>query len=121
MDQELLEIQGSVEEVIFHNDDSGFTVLELVTETEYITVVGTFAQVAPGEELRLKGNWVTHNTFGRQFRTVYAERKMPSTASELYKYLASGTVKGIAAKTAQKIIERFGDESFDINDFIALS
>lgn len=114
MDQDLLEIQGSVEEIVFYNEESGFTVLELVNETEYITVVGTFPQVVPGEELALRGNWVTHSTFGRQFRAVYAERKMPSTAAELYKYLASGTVKGIAAKTAQKIIDRFGDESFDV-------
>lgn len=114
MNRDLTELQGSVEEIVFHNDESGFTVLEIVTETEYITVVGTFPQVAPGEELRLKGNWVTHNTFGRQFRAEYYERKMPSTASELYKYLAAGTVKGIAAKTAQKIIERFGDDSFEV-------
>lgn len=114
MNQDLLEIQGSVEEVIFHSDESGFTVLDLVTETEYITVVGTFPQIAPGEELLLRGNWVEHSAYGRQFSAVYAERKMPSTASELYKYLASGTVKCIAAKTAQKIIDRFGDESFDV-------
>ena len=114
MEQDLLEVQGSVEEIVFHNEESGFTVLELVNETEYITVVGTFPQVVPGEELTLKGNWVNHNTFGRQFRVVYSERKMPSTAAELYKYLASGAVKGIAAKTAQKIIDRFGDESFEV-------
>lgn len=114
MEQEFIEIQGIVEDVIFHNDESGFTVIEMTTEDEYLTAVGVLPEVAAGEELRLKGNWVNHQTFGRQFRAELCERKMPSTAADLYKYLASGAVSGIGAKTAQKIIERFGDESFDI-------
>ncbi len=114
MEQELEEILGTVEDVVFHNDDSGFTVIELSTEVEYITVVGVLPEISAGEELRLKGNWVMHQTFGRQFRAELCERKMPSTAAELYKYLASGAVTGIGAKTAQKIIERFGDETFEI-------
>lgn len=108
------EIHGTVEEVVFHNEDSGFTVLEIMTDEEYVTVVGVIPDIAPGEELRLKGNWVSHPTFGRQFRTELYERKMPSTSAELYKYLASGAVPGIGAKTAEKIIERFGDDSFEI-------
>ncbi len=114
MEQDFVEIQGAVEDIIFHNEDSGFTVLEITTEDEYITVVGVLPEIAAGEDLRLRGNWVTHPTFGRQFRAELCERKLPSTAADLYKYLASGTVVGIGAKTAQKIIERFGDESFEI-------
>ena len=83
MKKELFELQGTVEEIVFHNDETGFTVFELVTESEYITVVGTFSDLAPGEELSLKGSWNTHPTFGRQFRTEWYERKMPSTAAEL--------------------------------------
>ncbi len=114
MEQEYIEIYGTVEDVVYHNDENGFTVIELSTEDEYITVVGSFSEVAAGEELRLRGSWVNHHTFGRQFRAELFERKMPSTAAELYKYLASGAVSGIGAKTAQKIIERFGDDTFEI-------
>lgn len=114
MEQEFIEIQGTVEDVIFHNDESGFTVIELTTEDEYITAVGVLPEVTAGEELRLKGNWVNHQTFGRQFRAELCERKLPSTAADLYKYLASGAVTGIGAKTAQKIIERFGEDAFDV-------
>ena len=114
MEESLVELQGTVEEIVFHNENTGFTVLEIMTEDEYVTVVGVIADVAPGEELRLRGNWVTHQTFGRQFRVELYERKMPSTSAELYKYLASGAVPGIGAKTAEKIIERFGEESFEI-------
>lgn len=114
MDDVFVELQGSVEEIVFHNEESGFTVLDLVNDDEYVTVVGVLPEVAPGEELRLRGNWTSHPTFGRQFRAELVERKMPSTSAELYKYLASGAVSGIGAKTAEKIIERFGEESFEI-------
>lgn len=114
MEEKFVELRGVVEEIVFHNDENGFTVLEIMTDDEYVTVVGLIPEIAPGEELRLKGNWVSHPTFGRQFRAELYERKMPSTSAELYKYLASGAVAGIGAKTAEKIIERFGEESFEI-------
>ena len=114
MEQEFIEILGTVEDVVYHNDENGFTVIELSTEDEYITVVGSFSEVAIGEELKLRGSWVMHHTFGRQFRAELYERKMPSNAADLYKYLASGAVTGIGPKTAQKIIERFGDDSFEV-------
>lgn len=114
MEDSLVELVGSVEEIIFHNEDNGFTVLDIVNDDEYVTVVGVIPEVAPGEELRLKGSWTSHPTFGRQFRAELVERKMPSTSAELYKYLASGAVSGIGAKTAERIIERFGEDSFDV-------
>lgn len=114
MENNLIEIQGTVEDVVYHNDDNGFSVIELSLEDEYVTVVGSFSEVAIGEELKLRGTWVVHHTFGRQFRAELYERKMPSNAADLYKYLASGAVSGIGPKTAQKIIERFGDDSFEI-------
>ena len=86
LEENFVELQGTVEEIVFHNSDTGFTVLEIMTEDEYITVVGVLADVAPGEELRLRGNWVNHQTFGRQFRVELYERKMPSTSAELYRY-----------------------------------
>ena len=114
MEENFVELSGTVEEIVFHNVDSGFTVLELMTDDEYVTAVGVIPEIAPGEELRLRGNWVMHQTFGRQFRVELFERSMPSSSADLYKYLASGAVPGIGAKTAEKIIERFGEDSFEI-------
>ena len=114
MEENLVEIHGNVEDVIFRKEETGFTVIEMSTEDEYITVVGVLPEIGAGEELKLRGSWTTHPTFGRQFRAVLCERSLPSTAADLYKYLASGAVQCIGAKTAQKIIERFGDETFDV-------
>lgn len=114
MEENLIELTGSVEDIIFRKDDSGFTVIDFSTQEEIVPVVGVLPELNIGEELRLKGEWVTHPTFGLQFRVQLCERTMPSTSADLYKYLASGAVKGIGQKTAQRIIERFGDETFDI-------
>ena len=57
MEENFVELSGTVEEIVFHNVDSGFTVLELMTDDEYITAVGVIPEIAPGEELRLRGNW----------------------------------------------------------------
>lgn len=114
MNDNLEEIHGYVEELVFRKPENGFTVLELSTDEEYITVVGVLPEVNVGEELKLRGTWGVHQTFGKQFRAELCERSLPSTAADLYRYLASGAVKGIGPKTAQKIIERFGDEAFEV-------
>lgn len=114
MKENLEEIHGFVEELVFRKPESGFTVLELSTDDEYVTVVGVLPEINVGEELKLRGTWNVHQTFGRQFKAELCERSLPSTAADLYRYLASGAVKGIGPKTAQKIIERFGDEAFEV-------
>lgn len=66
-DNRLEELCGSVERVVFRNADNGWTVLELEAGEELHKVVGVLPAVAAGEQLRLKGKWVEHPSFGRQF------------------------------------------------------
>lgn len=107
-------LAGTVEYITFHNEQNGFTVLELSTEDELITVVGTFPMVSVGEELLLVGKYDTHPSFGRQFKAEMCERKMPSTAASILRYLSEGGIKGIGPATAKKIVERFGENSLEI-------
>ena len=107
-------ITGIVENVVFHNSANFFTVIEVNIKGEIVTAVGTLSELAPGEEVILTGSWAAHEVFGRQFRITSCERSLPDTTAKLYRYLASGAVKGIGPKTALKIIERFGDKSFDV-------
>ena len=60
--------------------DTGFTVLDLNSEGELVTVVGVLPALSAGEELRLMGHWDVHASFGRQFRAELCERSLPSTA-----------------------------------------
>lgn len=108
------EIIGIVEDVSVHIEETGFTVLELSSDDEFITVVGVLPDVAVGEKLTVRGNYDTHPLYGRQFKAKSFARSLPSSAQDLYKYLSAGTVKGIGPATAQKIVEEFGDDAFDI-------
>ena len=113
-DEKLLEMTGSVEQVIFQNEKNQFTILELHTGDELVTVVGTIPWVSVGEELHVVGNWVNHPSFGQQFKAQAFERFKPTTTVAMLKYLASGAIKGIGAATATKIVDEFGENTFEI-------
>lgn len=108
------QLSGVVENLVFHNDSNGFSVLEINVEGEIITCVGTISEAAPGEDVLLTGQWDTHTVFGRQFKFSSCTRSMPDTTAKVYRYLASGAVKGIGPKTAMRIIEQFGDKTVEI-------
>ena len=110
----LLEMEGSVENIVYHNDSNQYTVLEINCGEELVTVVGTFPYISVGEKLHLYGTWTSHATFGQQFKAEAFERSRPETTSAMLKYLSSGAVKGIGAATAGKIIAAFGDEAIHI-------
>ena len=109
-----IRISGMVENVVYHNAVNGFTVMELNSSGELITAVGMIADAAYGEEIELTGHWDMHASFGRQFRFSDCKRGMPDTTAKLYRYLSSGTIKGVGPKTALKIVERFGDETLTV-------
>ncbi len=116
MDDEKLEVlSGLVEDVTFHNYETGFTVFELNSGAEgLVTVVGLLSEVFVGEQVCVSGHWDFHASFGRQFRAESCDRRMPETAAEMLRYLSSHAVKGIGPATAQKIVERFGESTFDV-------
>lgn len=108
-------VRGTILAVLFQNEDNGYTVLRFETEGgEIITVVGTIPLCNPGEELVVTGHWESHNVHGPQFRAEFLERVMPSGAAAIEKYLSSRAIKGIGARTASRIVRRFGDATFEI-------
>lgn len=114
MDPQLEELCGVVEDVTYRREDTGFTVMDIFADDEYVTVVGVLPELSEGESVRLRGTWGYHATFGKQFKAQLCERSMPSSSADLLRYLSSGAVRGIGSATAKKIIERFGENSFDV-------
>jgi len=108
------ELRGTIEEIIFTNEENGYTVCVIETPDEMVTAVGIMPYIGAGEEIAVRGNWDMHPTFGRQFKVEYFEKSLPTSASSIYKYLASGAIKGIGPVTAERIVEEFGEETFDI-------
>ncbi|MDR2606071.1 MAG: ATP-dependent RecD-like DNA helicase [Oscillospiraceae bacterium] len=115
MQENYIELNGSAVGIVFRNEENGYTVLRLETsDGGSTTVVGTLPFVAPGEMLTLRGTWVTHPSYGSQFKAETIEYRMPKTENEILQYLASGAIKGIGVATAREIIGRFGDETLRV-------
>ena len=113
-EKDYLTIEGVVQKIIFKNDDNGFTVCEVETDDEFTVVAGTLPFLSEGETITILGNWIVHQTFGRQFKAEYYEKKMPSSKKAIVKYLSSGLIRGIGKATAKRIVEQFGEDSFDV-------
>lgn len=114
MDQQLYEMTGTVEHIIYRNEKNEYTILELAVEDELVVAVGTMPFVTEGEGLHVVGKWVNHPSFGDQFKVETFERTVPATASGMLKYLSSGAIKGIGQATAIKIVEAFGENALEV-------
>lgn len=114
IERERENIEGTIEDIIYRADDTGFTVLEISYNDELLTVVGEFADVCVGEEIKATGYFTSHPTYGHQFKADFIERTLPQNAASSFKYLASGVIKGIGPATAKRIVEKFGDDTINI-------
>src|SRR5690606_35856375 len=104
-------LNGLIERVAFHNEDTGFAVLrvKVAGRREPVAVVGSAATVTPGEWLRAEGRWIQDRQFGLQFRADKLSCSAPTTREGIEKYLGSGMVKGIGPVYAGKLVARFGE------------
>lgn len=107
-------IDGVVESIIYENSENGYTVCDVASGGQLITMTGYMPNLCEGERIEAHGDWTTHLEYGDQFKVEYYERHLPSTETEIEKYLASGLLPGIGKSTAKKIVQRFGAEALDI-------
>ena len=115
MDKEVTELYGTVCDVIYTNEENGYTVLRLDTGSgETVTATGCLPFAAPGEQLILYGAWTSHPSHGRQFKADMAQRKMPVGVEAIYEYLSSRVIKGVGPATASVIVSAFGEKSLEV-------
>ncbi|MBQ4353702.1 MAG: ATP-dependent RecD-like DNA helicase [Clostridia bacterium] len=115
LQQNMDSVSGIVDSIIYANDENGYTVCEIEdTEGQPVVVTGIIPYLTEGDKITVWGQWTNHQTYGRQFKAESFEKKLPAEQGDILRYLASGAVKGIGPKTAQKIVETFGTDSFDV-------
>lgn len=109
-------LQGIVERVTYHAEDSGYTVarLKVPSAHDLITIVGSFPDIHAGQTLALTGYYREHTKFGLQFQVTSAQETKPATITGLEKYLGSGLIKGIGPVTAKRIVKHFGLGTLEI-------
>ena len=106
-------IKGYVERIVYQSEN-GYTVFHMVSEGDEITCVGTLKGLTVGETIEAEGEGITHPVYGAQFKINTYKVIPPEDAESMRRYLASGAVKGIGAALADRIIKRFGADTFRI-------
>lgn len=108
-------LRGTIENIIYRNENNDYTVMEIVDEEEnLVCAVGVIPMAFEGEIVALRGHWTFHKEFGKQFAFESFDKSLPDDVDGIFKYLSSGTIKGIGPVTALKIVNRFGTDSFDV-------
>lgn len=115
---EAVEITGSVERIVFHNEENGYTVFRLMPEKgkDAVSVVGHMMHPRAGVQVRVTGRWVNNPRFGRQVRMDACEEVMPATTEGIRLYLSSGLIKGVRESMATRIVRKFGEDTIRVLD-----
>ena len=108
------EISGIIENVIYINESNDYTVMEISCNEKILTAVGNIPMAFEGEEVVLRGEFVYHKEFGKQFLFSSFEKRLPEDIEGILHYLSSRTIKGVGPVTALKIVNKFGADSFDV-------
>lgn len=107
-------LQGMVSDIVFKNEENGYTIAYLANENDEITIVGCMPTLSVGESIEIEGKWVNHKIYGSQFEVQSFIPVTPSSLEGIYVYLSSGMIHGIGEKMAKRIIDKFGVDTLDI-------
>ena len=109
-------LQGNVERITYHSEESGFYVLRVKCKgiRDLVTITGICAVINVGEFIESQGNWINDKKHGRQFKAFQIKVIPPTTLEGMTKYLGSGLIKGIGPVFAKTLVKGFGDKIFDI-------
>lgn len=102
---------GLVDSITYRNERNNYTVAEIKTDAGRITVVGVLPLLNEGETAEFYGEYTLHPTYGRQFKAECFECKTMESAADILRYLSTGVIRGVGPATAQKIVEKFGQDT----------
>ena len=108
--------KAKVKKRIFISEDNTYAVFSayLYDEKKDIVIVGNIADINPGEEIEFDADLVEHKIYGTQFKVQDYRIKLPDERDGIIAFLSSGRFKGIGKKTAEKIVDKFGKDTFEI-------
>ena len=108
--------EGNITEIIFRNQDNGYTVGNMKTPEGEITFVGTFLAINEGESLVFEGRIKDHPIYGQQVEVLSYKLPDLNTDKSIFNYLSAGNIDEIGPKMAERIVNKFGDKTLDIFD-----
>ena len=118
MSSEEVTLIGTLEKILYSNPENGFIIGTFLTDKTIrpVTVKGIAYNNVLHETLNLKGSWENHKIYGRQFSFQEIMPISPTSEEGMIRYLSSEIFKGIGKKTAQRIVNKFGNDTFKIID-----
>lgn len=109
-------LTGTIEDIVYRNEENGYTVARLEKDDSVVTVVGKFIDVQVGAEVKLEGKY-EKTKYGVQYAFESYEMFVPQSMEGLEKYLGSGLIRGVGPVTARKIVEHFGADTLDVLEY----
>ncbi len=109
-------LSGIIEDIVFRNDENGYTVARLEREDGEVTVAGKFIDVQIGAEVTLEGKF-EKTKYGVQYSFSSYSMSVPKSLAGIEKYLGSGLIRGVGPITAKKIVDRFGKDTLDVLEY----
>jgi len=112
----LTELQGLLEHITYANEETGYAIVKVKVagQKELVACVGNLLRPTPGEVVVMKGEWMNHEKYGRQFKVLACETKTPASVYGIQKYLGSGLIKGIGPVMAKRIVGKYGKKTLEI-------
>jgi len=107
-------IEGMISDIVFKNEDNGYTIAHLVNSDNEVVIVGCMPTLSVGESIEVEGKWINHKTYGTQFEVNKFMPVTPSSLEGIYVYLSSGMIHGIGEKMAKRIVDKFGVNTLDV-------
>ena len=105
-------ITGKVKNYVYHNDENSYSIARVITEDNHqLTIVGYFPVVSEDMLYTFFGSWVKHPSYGDQFKVESFKKCEEQSTSGLISYLSSAFFHGIGPKTAEKIVEKLGEDA----------
>ncbi len=107
-------VVGKVEEIVFKNEENGFVIAVVESQDEFIYIKGYMPYLQEGENASFQGTYKSHPVYGEQLEVSHWEAILPTEEEDIRRYLASGLIKGIGPAMADKIVDAFGKDTFDV-------
>ena len=107
-------VSGYIDHITFRNEENGYTVAQIITDDGELTCVGQMPSFSAGETIEAEGEYMEHQTYGRQFKVLSMRSVAPKDEISLLRYLGSGAVKGVGEKLAERIVKKFGGDTMRI-------
>lgn len=110
----MITLEGIVERIIFRNEENGYTVARITSTDGDLVIVGSATIFKTNLKYKFTGDFTYHNKYGEQFVFVEMEEVMPEGEAAIISYLSSANIPHVGEKMAERIVNKFKDETLDV-------